>query len=918
MREFDRQNIINVLVSVLGTGCFALLPAVSALAQDLRVDVTGSNIKRIEGEGALPVLTITRAEIEREGIQSAMGIVERLSQNSSIGGLNMAGGAGATGVGMATASLRGLGASRTLVLLNGRRLANTAFSGVAGGGAAVDINSIPLSAIDRVEVLTDGASAIYGSDAIAGVINFILRSDYSGAEASAYYGDSQHGGGQQQRYTATAGWGDLQKDKFNVFATVDYQKLEGIKASQRPFSASAYQPNAAGGPFDKTSGNSFPGNVFLPAVPGREGTTQNPNYPACRPPYSFGTSTAETLGQCRFDYASIIDISPPSEQWNAFGKGTWQINNDLRAFIEASYSQTTSTLRVSPSPISASTLISGEPILTNPGTPFYPTALATQYGLNGQPLAVSWRALELGARTDQNEITQTRVVAGVQGVAAGWDYSAAVNWSDSKATNSWLGGWVSGTTLQPILNSGQINLFGFNTPEAVSLMSQSLILGPVLTAKASSTEFDLTGSKDLYQLPAGPLALALGGLYRQEKYQTDALPILNSGDVPGIGSVSSVPAVDRNIWAVYAEANIPIVKNLEANVAVRYDDYEGVGNTTNPKLSVRWQPLKELLFRGSIGTGFRAPSLAELYAPTSVGSTGDLYSDPLRCPKTGSPRDCDAQFNTQQGGNTSLKPEKSTQWLVGLVVAPLPQMTFGVDYWNVEVKNVVGTKGEASIFGDMVAAEAQGLLFRYAPGSTGCPASEQAGGLPCPVSYGVQTNINLNTLQTSGLDFSLAYRSPTQPWGTFSASFNGTYVYEWNQTEQGGDKQRLIGTYAGGVAATVFGSGSTGSFPRWKHNLLLGYTYGPWQANLTQLYIDGYTEPSDDTPTRRVGAYSVWGLNAAYTGLRNFTLTLGVKNIFDANPPYTRQGQAFQIGYDPALTDPTGRFFWGSIKYAFK
>ena len=218
----------------------------------------------------------------------------------------------------------------------------------------------------------------------------------------------------------------------------------------------------------------------------------------------------------------------------------------------------------------------------------------------------------------------------------------------------------------------------------------------------------------------------------------------------------------------------------------------------------------------------------------------------------------------------------------------------------------------------MVASEAAGTLVRYAPGSLGCPPSEQVGGIPCPVNYGIQNNVNITQITTSGIDFTISARSPATALGSFNFAFQGTYVFEWNQENPGEGTQKLVGTYAGGIATTVNGPGATGAFPRWKHNLNLGWNYGPWAANLNQVFVNGYSEPADDTPTRRVGSYSVWGINGSYTGFKNFTLTLGIKNLLDTDPPYTRQNQAFQIGYDPYLTDPTGRFYWGSIKYAFK
>src|SRR5258706_1882612 len=392
-----KAGLHGIVRCALGAGTVMAIAGLPAHAQQQavqkgeRIEVTGSNIKRMEGETALPVTVIPRAQLEQEGIQTAAEAIDRLSSNSSIGGVNMQGSIGATAVGFASASLRGLGGTRTLVLMNGRRLANTAFN-----GGMVDINAIPLSAVERIEVLTDGASAIYGTDAIAGVINFILRKDFTGGEAYAYYGDSEAGGGQTQRYNGTLGFGDLSKDRFNVFGTLDYNKIEKVGGSERKFSSTAYIPGAAGGTFDRTSGNSIPGNVFLPAVPGRAGTTRSPGYPNCLPPFSFPTLNAATAGQCRFDFASVIDILPPSESYNAFGTARFQITPDHQAFVEGAWQRTKSVARSSPPPISSATLLSGDPVTTSPSSQYYPHALARQYGVDGQVLEVFWRGLELG------------------------------------------------------------------------------------------------------------------------------------------------------------------------------------------------------------------------------------------------------------------------------------------------------------------------------------------------------------------------------------------------------------------------------------------------------------------------------------------------------------------------------------------
>jgi iron complex outermembrane receptor protein len=912
MTRKSRTPSIAVLRTLVAAtaATLAVPPALAQQAQKVeKIEVTGSNIKRIEGETALPVTVITREQLEQQGIVTAMEAVERLSANSSIGGINLSGSIGATGVGYASASLRGLGSSRTLVLLNGRRLANTAFN-----GAAVDINAIPLSAVERVEVLTDGASAIYGTDAIAGVINFILRKDFTGAEASAYYGDSEHGGGRTHRYTATLGWGDLATQKFNAFASFDYNKVEAIAAAQRRFSATSYLPNAAGGIYDRTSGNSFPGNVFLPAVAGRTGTTRSPAFPACLPPFSFQTLNPDTSGQCRFDFASVIDILPPSETYNAFASARYQLAPSHQVFLEGTWQRTKSTARASPSPISSATILSGESVTVSPSSPFYPRDLATQYGVNGQTLDVFWRGLELGPRTDENEIEQSRIVAGLEGILGGWDYSTALNWSQSKATDTWTAGWVRGSVLLPILNSGRINLFGFNTPAAVAEMQTALVREPVIKAKGESTEADFRASNEILQMRSGPLALAVGGTLRREKFEYITSQTVRDADVPGLGgSIATVPSVSRNVRAVFAEANIPIVKDVEANVAVRFDDYDKVGNTTNPKVSLRWTPSKELLLRAAYGTGFRAPSLAEIDTPNYYGATGGNYSDPLRCPSTGSPRDCNTQFTTQLGGNLNLKPEKSKNFTAGFVLEPATGLSFGADYYNIRIEDVIGLPAEQPIFENIAASEAAGLLVRYAPGSAGCPTP--TAGLPCPVNFGIQNLVNLTELKTEGIDVNASYRFPRASWGRVTVTFNGTYLMKWDQKSIGQETQHLAGQFGGGVAATVIGSGSTGGFPHWKHVAAITTDIGPVQLTANQLFVGHYT---DADGVREVGTYSTIGLNAAYTAIRNLTLTLGVKNVFDTDPPFTRQNQSFQVGYDPALTDPTGRFWYAGVRLRFK
>jgi iron complex outermembrane recepter protein len=897
--KFKPRKLTVALACALGAGGAVTMLYAGAVAAQVKVDVTGSNIKRTEAETALPVQVITRETLERENIHTAAEFLDRLSVNSTTGGSNAATGAvGGFAAGVSQASLRGLGANRTLVLLNGRRLA---LNGTTGG--AVDLNAIPLSAIERIEVLTDGASAIYGSDAVAGVINFILRKDYQGAEAAAYYGSPEHIGGWSERYSATAGFGDLATQKFNALVTADYQKLGAVRAADRPFADSAFRPDLG---VNKTSGNTIPANVNIPGH-----GTQNPGAPACLPPFSFTTAAQPT--QCRFDYASVIDILAPQEIWNVVGKGTWQITPDHQAFVEALYADAKTTGRSSPSPISQATFLSGEPVLLKPSSPFYPHSFAQQFGVDGQPLNIAWRSLDFGARTVLDESKQSRVVAGLQGVAWGWDYNGAVGYNENKFTENDVSGWFRGSLAQPIFNSGQIDFFHHLTPDMIALLSPALIHQEVFGGKTTTETADLHASSEIWQLPAGPLALAVGAEYRRETFEQHAPDFIVAGDVPGLGgSTPNLDQVSRRVEALFAEVNIPIVKTLEGNVAVRYDHYSDFGGTTNPKASLRWQPIKEVLIRGSWGTGFRAGTLPELFTPTTFGSTGSNHDDPVRCPVTHSSFDCATQFNSETGGNAALKPERSTQYTVGGLWEPVTGSSIGLDYWHVQVKDVVGTLGEDVIFNNFDRSVGQGLIVRF-------PVDPATPNLPGRIDFIVQTNQNIQKLQVEGIDIDLNLRFPKLDWGQFRAALHGTYLIKWEQADT--DTGQLVdfaGQSTGGVATVQGSVGFPGSLPRWKHTASLYYDYGPWAATLTELYQSSYKDDTSTGIDRDVGAYTVWDISGAYTGFKNVTLSAGIKNLLDRNPPTSLQQQAFQVGYDPTYSDPRGRLFWGSLKYTFK
>jgi iron complex outermembrane receptor protein len=412
-------------------------------------------------------------------------------------------------------------------------------------------------------------------------------------------------------------------------------------------------------------------------------------------------------------------------------------------------------------------------------------------------------------------------------------------------------------------------------------------------------------------LPAGWLAVAAGLEGRRESLEQLRSELTASGNIVGTGgAVPSIPTAYRTAWAAFAEANIPVLRNLEADIAVRFDHYSDFGSTTNPKLSLRWQPAKNVLLRGAYGTGFRAPTLSELFQPLGTGVARG--SDPIRCPVTDSQFDCNAFFYAVDGGNPALQPERSKQLSAGIVLEPAAGLSASLDYYHVEVRTLVQFVDEKTIFANY-AALGPSLVVRG-------PSDEEFPDLPGPIELVKRIPWNLGTLKTSGIDVDVRYRAPTMPIGQFTFSIDGTYVLDYELR---------------GVNSAPFPGGAgqrgplIGAISRWRHYAALDWSRGPWAATLANNFQLAYSEPCilDDKGnsldasgclTRRVGAYSVWDLQLRYSGLRNTTLTLGVRNLLDTSPPLTNQDYAFQVGFDPTYGDPRGRTFYGAIRYAFK
>jgi iron complex outermembrane receptor protein len=905
---FQRRKVAAALAYLAGVGTAAtLLTAAPAYAQDMRVTVTGSNIPRIADETALPVQVITREEIDRTGVTSAQDLLQYITAATSSGNFNSNNVIGATTFGLQTASLRGLGGARTLVLLNGRRLGG--FAGDQLNGQAVNLTSIPFAAIDRVEVLKDGASAIYGTDAIAGVINFILRSDYKGAEVNIQYGQptrSPTSEGTVTDITVTAGFGDLAKDRYNVLITGNWHKEDALLQRSRNFSRSNDIESI--GLFGGSS-NTFPANITAPPGFPSIGTTNPASPNGCAgfngslpaPEWAFGPNT-----RCYFNPAAVAQSMPEIETASIYAKGTFQINKDWQAFVSGAYSKSENKNEIQPVPLSD---IFNDPIILQPSSPYYPLAYLQQYAPQavGNPLNIRYRAVLNGNREvkDTNEAYQ--IVGGFDGTfktgAQTWNANIAGFYNYTEVKQDLLGGFPVLSQVIPLLNTGTVNFFGETPADVAAQVRATNFNGRAFDATTKMYGVDAKMSGEVWKLPAGMMSVAFGTEYRREEITNNPSPALQTGDISGYGG--SFEAIDkrRSVFAIYGEALIPITKTLEFSAAVRYDDYSDVGDTTNPKFGLRWQPAKGFLARASYGTGFLAPSLQQLFLSQREGVTAAGTSDPLRCPTTNDARDCLTQFTVLYGGNPALKPEESTNITAGIVWEPTNDFSFSVDYFNIEVKDLIvaGIPVE-TILGDL--GQYGGLVTR-GPVDPNFPA------LPGPIDQIAQTNTNLGKVKVQGLDFEIHARTPAQSWGRLAFDATGTYYLKY-------DTQNLDGSYTSAIG-TVFGQQVTGVIPRWKHYATVSWLYGPWSVALSNLHQNAYTDQQTDLDgnLRKVSTMSLWDLQGSYALNKNLKFTLGVKNLFDEDPPLSNQQYTFQAGYDPSYYDARARFIYGAVNWKF-
>lgn len=966
---------------------------------DEMIVVTGSRIKRDPNNSSLPLTIITPDDLSREGINSPEQFISLLSTNGN-GADNLASNSDVTSGaqrgtnGLSAANLRGQGGAATLVLLNGRRVAA---HGLTGG--AVDVNQIPFAALERVEVLKDGASAIYGTDAIGGVINFITKTNFQGVALNGFADITEKGDSTIYRLSGTAGYGDLDEQGFNIMGAVSKSWNSALYGYQRDF-VNSNQPNR--GLSADTRGTPiatiFPANVnsiFAPNGSLLGGTTNNvanyyiPNLylPGTTIRADGGINILDLPGgagcdsvdggmpydevlwaipgakyACSWDTGRAATLQQPIDTLTYYGRGTLALG-DHRLSAEITGSNAHSAKRFSNNQysINATTMPLYYPLNAVTATTYndiydrlaavFPAIGAVgdrtvdTTGNYGKPMAYRWRDIPGGVREYVTDTKTLRAGLNLEGpLGGGWDYRAGASYAKSESSSvlgsgyyyrgifssaasaaaSGVTGAVSGGidprapiapgATQPgivgLLNSGILNPFSV-TQSAAALAGLEALSAKGVTMYGGQYEvkqFDVSVSGSLFPLPGGDVQVALGADYRRETYSFNGSPaaVLGTPEIfnAAFDNVNALTPKNRDVKAVYGEVLFPVFDQLEITGAVRLDDYTGFGTTVNPKVSAKFRPIEQIMFRGSYNTGFRVPSFNQIFnGVTQSPNPGNTLTDPTTCPVGGTvnvtPGCTQINPDTLTGGNLNLGPETSEQFSVGVVLQPIPQFSASVDFWSIAVDNTIGSLTIAQLLNNQ---------------SSFPDRVTRTGGVITMLDLRAD---NIGSRRTKGIEVSLRGGFDALG-GSISLGMDGTYLVQ--------KKEKFLPTsaYGNSLIGVFTFAGDLGL--RWKHNAYITYAKDDFTLSFSQIYRSGYKNQVLAAALSRpdynvdVDAYVIYNLSASVKIADGFKLTGGVKNVFNTDPPFAityDSNTGAGSSWEPRVADPRGRSFTISVETRF-
>jgi iron complex outermembrane receptor protein len=888
-------------------------PPKSDTSELQEIVVTGSLIKRTVIETTEAITIIKADALKDQGITNVEQALNTITSNTP--SVNIAQSIGTFSGGGTYANLRGMGDGRTLVLLDGQRLANNAFS-----GDAVDLSGIPFSAIDSVQVLREGASALYGSDAIAGVVNFITKKNYQGAQIQGNFDHPQQSGGSSAEVDATFGHGDLASDGYNIMITASFSRQAELQATQRAFSATGFDP--AGGYTSTNYPGNWPGN-FLDA----NGNLWQSGYPSCT-----GNPFLTTyFGDCRYRYSAATDLLPVHREASGMLSFTKALPADNTLQVQYFYTR------------SAVAAWSGPMFYffqMDPASPYYPKA--GQLTCGGGAANCSTAAPDLADGGDAiwsdpnnnrysgNLNTEQRFLVTFAGTNGGWDYSTELNISQNQNNNNNLAGYpneyTTGVPGVGVLAPGGvlsdlINPFGPQSAAGQALINSSYVDGTYSAGEDKRWSIGGHASHPLGDAfnSGTPATVALGFDLNGERFTYATTPYNNLVQAATGLSASAVEG-SRQAAAIYMELDVPITKNLDVDLSDREDRYSDFGRTNNGKVAVRYQPASFLTFRGTASTGFRAPTLFDLYSPNFVAAatSGTMGAGNPDCPASGpaiapfTTATCNTQGLGLFGGNRTLTPETSQNFDFGIVISPIQDLGITLDFYKILLKNTIGGVPATAIYGNpttfsnyIVTNNTGGLTPSIQEGADCTPYTLSTCG------YIKLADSNTGQISTNGIDLSVQYSQHTGI-GTFREDLEGTAV-----------TQMLVQQYTGGPQLNLVGEFN--ELPpayRWQHNVRVDWTSpsnmwgGGFSNRFYSTYIDEF--PDGNGNQRTVGSYSLFDGYASVKPTEKLTVLLGIKNMFDKSPPYTNAYQGnFAAGYNALNVDPLGRNFYINLKYTF-
>jgi outer membrane receptor protein involved in Fe transport len=925
------------------------------------VVVTGSRVRRVDLETSNPVLTIDRAQIQASGKQTVGDLVQQLpaiAGSATNPNVNNGGGNGAS-----TVSLRGLGDNRTLILVNGHRVLNN------------DINTIPASMVERIEVLKSGASATYGSDAIGGVVNFILRGDFQGAQVSANYGESDRSDGQQTGFAATFG---TSSDKGNIVAGIDYNKFDAISSGNRDYSKFATYLYS-GSVFNAGSSRNPNGRAFL-----ADGGDVTLNQPAPAGKTTVGDYRPYNGRTDAYNYAAVNLIQTPQERTNVFALANYNLTDNVTAFFDAFYNKTTSNAALAALPFDANgdgVTISKDNYYNPFGQDFGP-GFATATDPNvisgdiaaGDPTAYNYltRFTNLGQRVLHYSTTTGQVVAGLKGnfgADSSWQWFGALNYGH-QSTQQVSPGYVyyngmkqalgasfldtdgvvkCGTAGNVIDGCTPINFFNLNDPTTTAEL-EKFAAAPFYHRLQTSRRAEIGANGSLFDLPAGTAQLAVGMSYDKEyqNYQVDL--IAQTTGANGTCFISqeacSTPLGgsfdDREVYFetfVPVLADIPLIKSLNVTIGSRFSKYRPGGSSWNQKFGVEWRPIDDLLIRGTVAGVFRAPNINELFDgatgsapqvndPCNNLTAAELAAHPIACQfvppgHKQSTSQTTGVISGSVAAGVDLKPEHGKSYDYGIVYDPsfAPGLSVSADLWRVTLDDLIAPVGAQTVTSSCFANESSPFCALQHRNVSGEYAFIQ------------QPTVNLGKLNTKGIDGSIKYKIPHfdmfgGDYGDFTAALDATYLIRYNNDTAPGQPGDVIVHMAGHYN----NQSQYGNFTRWRGLGQLNWLNGPWNINYTARYIHkvtvgwadlreglsadpgaGFEGTELHVPTQ-VYHNLAFGYNLAAYHTR---LDVGVNNLADKQPPLMYQNNVLNSNTDINTYEAIGRYFWGRVTITF-